>query len=186
MNIRRMSAVLLGLVGCGGVSSANLAGDGGRDAAAEAAPAGQTVVITLSASCPPVTACGGNVVGTWSPAGGCIVDPLATSKSLCPSLVVNSEVATVTGSVTFTSDFAMRNYTAHYGMDVTIPAACLDLETCDEIQSDYQLYVPGTTCASVAEGACRCKGSIDTSAAQESAYTEENDEIVTPSGDHYV
>jgi hypothetical protein len=185
MNARRMSAVLVCLVGCGGVAPSNLSVDGG-DGGGDASGGGETVAITLSASCASVTPCGGDVVGTWTPSGGCIVDPLATAKSLCPLLTVNSEVATVTGSVTFSTGAAMRNYVAHYGMDITIPAICLDAETCAEIESGYQLYVPGTTCTDVADGACRCTGSIDTTAAQESAYTETNDEIVTPSGDHYV
>jgi hypothetical protein len=196
--------VVLSFAGCGGASTTGLldgggdaagrgdtsasdgatdtAADAGRDVAGDAGP----VAITISPSCPEFTPCGGDVVGTWTPTGGCVNDPLATSKSLCPALVVNSETAEVEGSVTFTDSLVTRNYTSRYAMDVTIPASCLTIDDCAKIEAAYQAYIPDTSCKDVAAGACRCTGSISSSATEGSTYTVNNDQITTGTGDNYA
>jgi hypothetical protein len=201
MKLSVLIAVLLPIVGCGGVSTPG--GGGGGDAGdaaskGDAAPKGDAahgddgpakagpVAITISASCPAFTPCGGDVVGTWAAAAGCVDDPLATSKSLCPALVVNSETASVEGAVTFTSDFVTRGYTVHYAMDVTIPASCLTIATCAQIQTAYQAYLPDTSCADAPAGACHCQATFATDAAQASMYSTSDDEVVTTSGDRYA
>jgi hypothetical protein len=178
------------IVGCGGVSG-TLSDDGGGDAAAvdaaDGGPAdgGSDAMVSIAlGGCTGFTPCGGDVAGTWSLSAGCIDDPLAASKSLCPMLVVNSEEATASGSVTFASGMVSRDYTTHYAMDVTIPAACLQTMTCAQLQSSYQAYIPNTTCSVQGTG-CRCSGSLDTTATQGSTYATSNDQIVTGGGDHY-
>ena len=143
------------------------------------------ISITLG-GCSAFTPCGGDVAGTWNLVAGCIDDPLATSKSLCPALVVNSETATGSGSVTFVGSIVTRSYTTHYAMDVTVPPACLTVYSCSQIQAGYQQYIANTSCATDTNGACRCTGSIDSNAQQGSTYTTSNNEIVTGGGDHYA
>jgi hypothetical protein len=178
------------LVGCGGVSGAAIgdggseAGDASDSAAVDASPDASTISITLG-SCPDPTPCGGDVTGTWDLTAGCIDDPLATAKSVCPALVVNTQVATASGSVTFANGIVARNYVTHYGMDITIPTSCLQGASCAQAQTLYQAYIPNTTCSTVTAG-CECTGSVDTTGIQGSTYTTANDEIVTAGGDHYA
>ena len=182
------------LVGCGGVSTVNMgdAGDAGvsdspsnMDAAPPDGGASQ-ITITLAASCPSLTPCGGDVTGTWDLSAGCINDPLATAKMDCPTLVVNSEVANAGGSVTFLNGFVTRNYTTHYAMDVTVPAICLQGATCAQVQALDQMYIPNTTCTATGNGGCECVGSVNTAATQASSYTLVNNEVVSAGGDHYA
>lgn len=183
--------LLVGVGACGGTSTP-LLGDGGADdagggadAASDAPPEASTVPLTLS-TCAAFTPCGGDVEGTWTLTGGCLDDPLATSKGLCPTLVVNSEVANASGTVTFTKGVVTRGYQTHYGIDITIPSVCLQGATCDQAQTAYRAYIPNATCTAASSGGCECVGSIDTTATQGSTYTIANDEIVTAGGDHYA
>ncbi|HEY1957105.1 MAG TPA: hypothetical protein VGH28_15905 [Polyangiaceae bacterium] len=182
----RVWVLALLATGCGGVSSSIL--DGGGDAAAsedaaDAAAEASAITITVG-SCPALSPCGGDVTGTWTLTGGCVDDPLTAAKSACPTLVVGSETATGSGTVTFAGGIVTRSYTSHYGMDITIPDACLQGATCAQAQAAYQAYIPNTTCNAVTNG-CECTGSLDTTASQGSSYTTSNDEIVTGGGDHY-
>jgi len=177
------------LVACGGVSTTipdagMSATDGGDASAADVAAEASSVDINLT-TCPALTPCGGDVTGTWNLSAGCLADPLATAESLCPTLVVHSQTATASGSVTFLGGLVTRNYVAHYEMDITVPTLCLVGLTCAQAQTDYQAYIPNTTCTAVT-GGCECTGSIDTTAAEASGYTTANDEILTASGDTYA
>lgn len=203
MHGRRAMTKELGLglalvvAGCGGVSgplTSDAGGDASNNTDAASGDAGDasvdapndasTVEITLG-MCPALTPCGGDVVGTWNLTAGCLDDPLATAKGLCPTLVVNSETARASGSVSFTSNIVTRSYVTHYGMDITVPTACLQGASCAQAQTAYQMYIANTTCSAVM-GGCECVGSVDTTASQGSAYSIMNDEIVTASGDHYA
>ena len=183
----RVWILVLLVTGCGGASTTDL-NDGGGDAGSEAAPAdaapeASTVTITVGA-CPAASPCGGDVTGTWALTAGCVDDPLATAKSACPSLVVSSEDASGSGTVTFAGGIVTRSYTSHYAMDIVIPTACLEGATCAQAQAAYQAYIPNTTCNAVTNG-CDCAGSLDTTASQGSSYTTSNNQIVTGGGDHY-
>jgi hypothetical protein len=186
--------VACGLVigACGGVDLST--GDGGgadagndsSDASSQAdsRSADAAMVSIQIGSCQQLTPCGGDVVGTWAFAGGCIDDPLAQSKSLCPTLQVNSETASGSGSVTFAAGLVTRSYQTSYAMDVVVPTACLLGQPCTQIETAFKAYIPNTTCQTVSTG-CGCTGSLTSAAAQGSVYTLANNEVVT-GADHYA
>jgi hypothetical protein len=187
---------MLLVASCGGVG-VNL-GDGGAtdgsadssaDALADANPNDSStndagMVSIQIGNCQQFTPCGGAVVGTWAFGGGCIADPLAESKSLCPALQVVSQTASASGTVSFTPSFITRSYTTSYAMDVIVPTACLANESCAQIQSALAVYIPNAMCSAVSSG-CSCTGSVDSAATQAAAYTLMNDEVVA-GADHYA
>jgi hypothetical protein len=173
----------LKLAACGGVA-ANPLGGGGADAAGDSRSGDAGMASIQIGNCPAFAPCGGDVVGTWAFAGGCVDDPLSTSRALCPSLQVNSETASASGTVTFTADQVTRSYQTRYAMDVVIPTACLLGKPCTQLQTALSAYIPNANCQTVSAG-CGCTGSVISSATQQSGYTTANDEVAT-AADHYA
>jgi hypothetical protein len=190
-----MKVCILGVISglltaaCGGVD-VNAGDAGAADAASDSSNAsdsrsGDAGMASIQiGNCQQLTPCGGDVVGTWAFASGCVDDPLAQSKTLCPTLQVNSETASASGTVTFTANLVTRSYQTNYAMDIVVPTACLFNQSCAQIQTAFRPYIPNSTCQAVSTG-CGCTGSVSSAATQESPYTLANDEIVT-AADHYA
>lgn len=152
------------LVGCGGGGSTGPGGSG--------------------ASCATKTACGGNVVGTWTIASQCVdvsVDAICAGGRLDPAGL------TVTGTVTYNSDLTYTLTTQTKGTQkLTLPKACLTsggmTSSCAEVGSMVTdpLYsgVTATVCSSLSAD-CQCSVDVDTQQTMESGTYAATGTVIT-------
>jgi hypothetical protein len=117
------------------------------------------------ASCSDVTACGGDVIGTWTVASSCLevtgnLDVSGFGLG-CTSLPVAGSL-TVTGTWTANSDGTYSDNTSTSGNEqITVPAACLNVSgtttTCDRIGGPLQgLGYASINCTAAMSGGCTC------------------------------
>ena len=95
-------------------------------------------------SCPNVTACGGNVVGTWTVSSSCLnvtgnLDVSTFGVGCAPAVSVTGGALQVTGTWTANSNGTYSDNTTTTGTEqITVPPACLTvsgtLTTCDRIR----------------------------------------------------
>ncbi len=131
-----------------------------------------TVAVEVpEASCEVVTACGGDVVGTWSAMKSCL--PVTGNVDMtgfglgCSDSPVSGDLA-VTGNWTFNEDGSMTDETSTTGeQDLALLAACLDVSgtvtTCDRVGAPLaSLGFIEVTCADDAEtGGCSCPATVE-------------------------
>ena len=120
-------------------------------------------------SCPDVTACGGNLVGTWTVTSSCLkvsgnLD-LSLAGAGCPSTPVTGDLQ-VTGSWTANSDGTYVDNTTTSGTEqFKLAPSCLVISSTPVSCSGAaglltSLGYSSLTCPSTADGGCNCIGTI--------------------------
>ena len=135
-------------------------------------------------SCAKKTACGGDVVGTWTIASQCVdvsVDAICAGGKLDPAGL------TVTGAVTYNSDLTYTLTTQTKGTQkLTLPKACLMMggmtSSCAEVGSSITdtLYtgVTATVCSNLSVD-CQCSVDVDTQQTTESGTYAATGTVIT-------
>src|SRR5579863_861889 len=145
-----------GTPGTGGaVSSGGISGTGG-----------------VGTSCPNVTACGGDLVGTWTVTSSCLNVTGSLDLSLvgagCPSAPVTGSLQ-VTGTWTVNADGTYSDDTLTSGAEqFTLGSSCLVISstpvTCDGAASIIKnLGYASLTCTTAAGGGCSCSATVQQS-----------------------
>ena len=111
-------------------------------------------------SCGMVEPCGGNIVGTWNVTGECInsmvLDP--QTQAICAQASISNVSISVSGTGSFNADLT---YSMAENVTVmvtwSVPASCLNGETCDYFASMFQGQLPAnTTFSCTGSSACTC------------------------------
>ncbi len=175
----RLSFVLLvasGVVACGSSSSSD-GGDGSGP---------QSVDVSVEAQCPALTACGGDVEGTWDYTGGCAQLDLSALQEACTGLTITNTSATAVARVVFAAGNVTRNYTVTGKATVAIPASCVLAGGCANIQSAITSGPTTASCTDDGSGGCTCAVASTTSDEGATTYTIQGNEIVTGDGNEYT
>lgn len=124
------------------------------------------------ASCDNVTACGGDVVGTWAVTSSCV--PVSGETDMmgfglgCTSAPVTG-MLNITGTWTLSADGMITDATSTSGaQEIELPPECLDVSgtvtTCDRVGAPLQgLGFASVTCADNDTGGCDCPATIEQS-----------------------
>src|SRR5262252_6120456 len=163
-----VSAVVLASVitvdGCGGNAGGGKGGSGGA-----AGTAGGTSG-TGGQTCTSVTACSGDIVGTWTAMSSCLtvsgsLDVTPASFS-CPSAPITGSLQ-VTGTFTANADGTYSDDTTTSGNEqFNLASGCLTISstpvTCDGAATFIKnLGFATLTCTAAAGGGCACAGTVD-------------------------
>jgi hypothetical protein len=139
-------------------------------AAQSAAGGSGTSPVPVEASCSGVTACGGDVAGTWVAAGSCL--PVSGQANMagfglgCTAAPVTGALE-VSGTWTANPDGTFTDTTTTSGdSEIQLPPDCLNVSgtttTCDRLDGALQaLGYASVTCANAAIGGCSCTGSVE-------------------------
>ncbi len=123
-------------------------------------------------ACANVTACGGNVVGTWTVASSCLsvsgqLDLSNFFGSACSSAQATGSLQ-VSGTWSAKADGTYTDNTTTTGNEqLTLAAACLSFSgmtiTCDTVSSVVQaaLGYSAVSCTSAAGGGCSCSATVN-------------------------
>ena len=154
------------LAGGAGTSGAGTTGSGGTTGSAGTSGGGDM--------CPNVTACGGNVVGTWNASSPCLkvggnldvsaagLDPTACVGPTISGTLMVSGTWTANSNGTYTDDTTTTG-----DVQVQLPAGCLHLSgtlvTCDRISIPLTgIGLDSANCQSAASGGgCTCTGKVN-------------------------
>ena len=148
------------LTGAGGSSSGTAGTAGGTGAGGQP-------------SCPNVTACGGDVVGTWTVSSSCVnlnaasvdISAAGLDPSMCTPVKLTGSL-NVSGTWTANANGTYTDATATAGTaQLELPVGCLNLSgtkvTCDGIARPLEgLGFTAVTCTPAAGGGCTCTGTI--------------------------
>jgi len=153
----------------GGTSSA--AGTGGTAAAGGAAAGGSSGAGTAPESCSNTSACGGNVVGTWSVSSTCLT--LSGQLTLPAFFSPDCRTAGISGSLHVTGSFSANadgtytdNTTTTGTEQLTLAAACLAFSgtniTCEKVAVPLQAVgYSSVTCQDAPGGGCSCSATVE-------------------------
>jgi hypothetical protein len=160
--------------------------DGGQQQGDSSLGAPPAVDISIQASCPAITACGGDPTGTWDYASGCGEVNLDQVKQACPSASVNNVQATVAGRVTFGAGMVTRAYDLEYSATVVVPAACAQpAGGCTAVQNLIAGGFDTASCASDGSNGCNCDVTGHDQSAGATTYTVQGNQVVTGDGNSY-
>src|SRR6188768_588691 len=165
-------AVALGMISVACGPGSNLTGTAGTSTTGTAGTTGTGG--SGSGSCPNVTACGGNVVGTWNVTSSCLklnatnldISLAGLDPSMCTNVKLTGSMD-VSGTWTARTDGTYSDATSTMGTaQLELPAGCLHLSgtvvTCDGIARPLEgLGFTSVTCTNSASGGgCTCVGTI--------------------------
>ena len=174
-------------------------GGGATDRMADAGPGGclaspprATVPMAsfaLGATCPPVTACGGNIEGTgWFLDALCLVSTVETRiRSVCASARIGAwDTRGARGSVFFSGGRMNLAVSGTASALVTLPNNCSLCRCADKERQLISAGVVGARCSPVCNGGdCTCTVDADLEVREDSPYTTEASTVKTQSGRSY-
>jgi hypothetical protein len=134
-------------------------GDPFGDAGALGAPPWVDLDVRVDGTeCDPLVACGGDVVGTWDVAGGCVEVPIPEQLMECPGAEVNVTTHRARGRVTFGATTSTRTAQSEIVVEVFVPGLCASfVGGCPGIESMIQAMNPDARCVTDdAGGHCNC------------------------------
>lgn len=135
-------------------------------------------VLTDGSTCPALTACGGDEVGTWDVTGGCIELPVGMELDRCPGATL-SAVGRARGRVTFTGTVADRVAQSEITASVFVPTLCASfIGGCDAIEGLIAMQIPDVACVTAPAG-CNCEGRVVNTIDDADGYVIEGNEIVS-------
>jgi hypothetical protein len=156
--------------------------DASVDGAGLGAPAEVSVVVLTTGTCEALTACGGDVRGTWDVAAVCLEVPIEETVNRCPGGRVTRREGRASGRVIFGSGFAQRRAQWTAEVEVFIPGVCAGfLGGCPGIQSTVRAVAPDTTCVMEGLGDCRCTARQSGTLADGDGYDTASGQIVSSS-----
>lgn len=137
-------------------------------------------VITDGTTCPPLEACGGDVVGTWDVTGGCFELPIEEELSRCPGAAVTRREGRGRGRVTFDGAFAHRVAQSEVVVELFVPSLCADfVGGCAAIEDLVRMATADSECITEASGNCRCAARQVYAIDDADGYTLESNQIVS-------
>ncbi len=173
-----------GLFACSSAPASQ--GDAGKAGDSQAS-APQPAQVSIEASCPSTTSCGGAVEGTWSYTGGCAELDLSGLTSACPGASITNTSATVTAQVAFAGGNVSRAYTVTGKATLDVPASCsVPAGGCAAVQSDMAAGTTTASCADDGSSGCKCDVTTTLSDEGSTTYTVQGDTIVTGDGNEYA
>ena len=117
--------------------------------------------------------CGGELVGQWRIAGGCVDDPSVSSLEGCPDsrIVLNAEFS---GTLSFAADGTYTLSTTLGGTrDYSVPSACSAASNCEAVGQAIT-----ASCAATASS-CECSSVVESSSSRSTgSYTTNDDKLV--------
>lgn len=129
--------------------------------------------------CPTLTVCGGDEVGIWDFAGGCVEVDLSAIGT-CPGATVTRREGFGRGCVDFDGTFARRVGEATVEIETHVPPSFCTAGGCMALQNQLRASgVMGATCADAPDGGCDCEASTTNSIEHAAAYTIEGNTIVS-------
>lgn len=158
------------------------AGDPFGDAGPLGTPAWAAVEVHVDGThCAPLTACGGDVLGTWDVAGGCFEYPPPAELSKCPGATLTA-VGQARGRVTFNGVIAARQAQSEVTTTLFVPAICATfVGGCGAIEMVVAASFPGAKCAANAKKDCECAARFTFDIDDGDLYAIEDDAIVSTS-----
>jgi len=164
------------------------ASDGGTDPFADAgelpvcgSPPTFAIDVVDPGECATFTPCGGDEVGIWDFAGGCIEVDLS-AVSACPGASVTRREGFGRGCVDFDGAFGRRVGQATVEIETRIPPSFCTAGGCAVLQTQLRTNgVTGATCTDATDGGCDCVASATNDLEQASGYTIEGNTIVAGS-----
>ncbi len=154
------AALVLGLLACacGGttVESGNPAG--GNTAGAGNVGTGNTAGAGNAAnSCPAFSACGGDLVGTWTIQQYCVNVPMDAISALCPGASIGLSTLDVSGTMTFGADNTVTSAgSVSFAENVKFPASCMTSAECTEYKAQLVAQGEDAQCSYDAAAGCSC------------------------------
>ncbi len=107
--------------------------------------------------CAQVEPCGGDVVGTWKFAGGCVNNAAvsATLAAVCPGASISVSSLAVSGSITFNSDlsYSGSSFSVSETATESIPLSCTGQASCAALSTSSN----GMTAACSGTSVCTCR-----------------------------
>ena len=142
------------------------------------------MTLTFQPMCPALTACGGDVVGSWEYNAGCVsTDALFTqAKSLCPTITFSSMTGDSRGSVIFTNAMVARAINTNISGVANIPASCTAVITCAQIQSGLATAAKTASCVNGIAGGCVCDFTFQAITSGVVPYTKAANQFTTDPG----
>lgn len=143
-------------------------------------------VLVDGSTCPALTPCGGDIVGTWDVGGGCFAVDLS-AVMMCPGATVSGS-GMGRGRVVFDGTLAHRVAQSEVDVIVTVPALCAGfVGGCSGIETRIQMATPDAACATQTDGSCLCQARQTTTIDDVDTYTTSGDEIIGgASGKHWA
>jgi hypothetical protein len=143
--------------------------------------------VSVEAQCSALTACGGDVEGTWNYTGGCTELDFSSLQAACPGLSVTNTSATVDASVVFAGGNVTRSYTVTGSATVDVPSSCTEVAGgCSGVESAIAGGSTTASCTDDGSGGCTCAVGSTASDDSESTYTVEGNQILTGDGNAYA
>jgi hypothetical protein len=132
--------------------------------------------ITIMATCPTFTPCGGSPSGAYCYTDVCITEAevLGSAASVCPTLMITSSSGSVTGRVEFLAGMMVsRMATTHVEGTVAVPPSCVigGCGTVETLMNNALMPNGSATCTPAGGGACTCDIVLDANIDNTSTYT---------------
>ncbi|MBK8169079.1 MAG: hypothetical protein IPK60_01890 [Sandaracinaceae bacterium] len=162
------------------------AGNPFGDAGALGEPAWVPVDVRTSGSCDALTACGGELVGTWDVTSACIALPLGTLTTACPAAMITYAGGMARGRTTFDATTVSRLAQSQVEVDMFVPASCATfVGGCTAVAGFLSMAAPDSTCIDDGDGNCNCAARQVSDIDNTDTYTRTDTEIVTGGGKTY-
>lgn len=129
---------------------------------------------------PALTACGGNVVGSWHYASGCIsTDALfGQARMACPALTLTNVTGDSRGLVIFSATTVNRVIKTNVAGTINLPASCNFTMNCQQVQTALANAAKTVTCAGTT-GACACDFTAEFATSGNPPYTLGTNQFTT-------
>ena len=149
----------------GNPEAADGTGDAGTASDEEGANDADTAGSSMGPSCETFAPCGGNAAGNWDFATECLPFVYPEPDDFCPDGSLEY-VRTPLGTLSLRMDGTMSlNYGFRAQFVTTLPAACLNVTTCEELEASYNPDPNGaypTSCAvNEAIAGCVCTNTFE-------------------------
>ncbi len=145
-------------------------------------PAWVPITVLTMGTCPALTACGGDVVGTWDVSGACIEVPIESALAACPGAMVTRREGRARGRVVFGAApmIARRVAQSEATVEMFVPDVCATaVGGCATLQALIQRGAPGATCTATPTGSCNCTASASYTIDDGDGYSVMGNEIVS-------
>lgn len=192
ISLAACSASVTGGTGGGGTSSPDAGGggkgDGGGSSATDSGGVSSNpATLQFPASCPSFSACGGDVVGSWDYASGCVDNPFGNIDQSCPGLAVVDPKGSVAGTITFTATTVVRRASGSFDATLAVPASCSEpAGGCPAIEASLKGAGFATSvCAAASAGGCSCSLTKTIAIDDSDTYTISGNTLTTGGGGQY-
>lgn len=162
-------------------SAASDAANPFADAGPLGEPAWVPITVVTMGTCPALTPCGGDVVGTWDVSGACIELPIESALSACPGAMITRRDGRARGRVTFSTmpSIARRVAQSEATVEAFVPELCASaVGGCAGLQAILQRGAPGALCTAAPMG-CNCTASASYTIDDGDGYSIQGNEIVS-------